>query len=105
VEYVPEGALLVRMDEVGVEQVSELPQVEWIGAYLPEYKVSRHLMRHVEELRGRSAQQSEGPGGPATPDGGRARPGGRVEPTSPAAREGRQSSAPPAFRTSSRARA
>jgi len=41
--YVPERALIVRGSAAAMAAVAELPEVVWIGAYAPEYKIDPAL--------------------------------------------------------------
>jgi subtilisin family serine protease len=44
-DYIPQFAFIVRMDETASTLAEELPRVRWIGPFRPEYKLSRALTR------------------------------------------------------------
>ncbi len=52
VDYVPDFALVARMDAGMADRATELATVRWVGAYLPGYKISPHL----DSLPGRSQE-------------------------------------------------
>jgi len=43
VDYVPDFALVARMDEQAADRAKGLAMVRWVGAYLPGYKISPDL--------------------------------------------------------------
>ncbi len=47
--YVPEDTYVARVDNVGI--VEALPFVEWVGEYLPEYKLHAKVREHVQRNR------------------------------------------------------
>jgi hypothetical protein len=42
-EYIPDGAFIVYIDDVAKGQIETLPEVVWIGLYQPAYKLSPEL--------------------------------------------------------------
>jgi len=47
--YVPDNAVIARMDSNVKEKVQKLPYVTWIGPYEPAYKISPTLMGRTEK--------------------------------------------------------
>lgn len=43
-DYVPDFAYVVRMDEQALSQVTALPNVRWVGLYQPVYRLSNELI-------------------------------------------------------------
>ena len=57
-DYLPDFAFKVRMNAAVIPQLRALPQINWIGSYLPGYKINPNLQRadnnllHVKIERG-----------------------------------------------------
>ena len=49
-DYLPDFAFKVRMNAALIPQVRALPQVNWIGGFLPAYKISPSLQRSDNNL-------------------------------------------------------
>ncbi|HBA83677.1 MAG TPA: hypothetical protein DCZ95_06235 [Verrucomicrobia bacterium] len=46
--YVPNNAFLVELNETAFQQVSDLPSVQWVGEYKPNYKIQSVLSQLAE---------------------------------------------------------
>jgi subtilisin family serine protease len=60
--YVRDAAFQVRMNAATAGRIGTLPQVEWIGPYKPEYKISRQLsddVRRIQAATGPRAGQAD----------------------------------------------
>ena len=50
-DYVPDFAYVVRMDEQALLQVTELESVRWIGLYQPAFRLHNDLIRNVAQAQ------------------------------------------------------
>jgi chitodextrinase len=56
-DYVPEFAFIVAMDDELKEQVANLPGINGVVRYRPEYKIERRTGKKVKERIGRAAKE------------------------------------------------
>jgi hypothetical protein len=56
--FVPEDTYLLRLDQAGAALASSLPEVRWVGPFLPEYKLSPTIgrRRFLDPTRRRSGR-------------------------------------------------